>query len=84
MEATVEKPKNHVVDLLNKVAAIDPDAVSYQPLAKAMTSVKTDRDGLSAISFKTDAVTCTGLLKGTGRIGMIVWLDREAFNKATS
>ena len=62
------------------IKAFPDDKIGIQPLGPAITNVA-QRKGATAITFVTDATTTTEAVTNTGRIGIIVWFDREEFER---
>lgn len=62
------------------IKAFPDDKIGIQPLGPAITNVA-QRKGKTAITFVTDATTTTEVATNTGRIGIIVWFDREEFER---
>lgn len=62
------------------IRAFPDDKIGIQPLGPAITNVM-QKKGETAITFVTDATTTTEVWGNTGRIGIIVWFDREEFER---
>lgn len=62
------------------IRAFPEDKIGIQPIGPAITNVS-QRKGATAITFVTDATTTTEVATNTGRIGIIVWFDREEFER---
>lgn len=73
-----------MLELVNTVAASSPDAVRYQFLHDCMTGNVSQKKGVTRITFETKCLTCNDVLLNTGRIGVILWLDREQVTAAQS
>jgi hypothetical protein len=73
--------------IVEYVEQIGVDAISFQLLSSAISNItQTKRDG-SKVTFCTEAISPADVLNNTGRVGMILWIEREAFdrvNKAIS
>ncbi len=60
------------------------DHINFQLLSTAITNVQsTKRDG-TKVTFCTDAISPGDVVNNTGRVGMVVWLDREGWDKANA
>ncbi|AOJ11692.1 hypothetical protein [Burkholderia mayonis] len=64
-------------------AEIGDDNLGFQLLAQCMTNVRDEQQG-THVSFETDAISAANVARGTGRVGLIVWADRDAFERATA
>lgn len=64
-------------------AEIGDDNLGFQLLEQCMTNVRVMRQG-TRVSFETDAITVTDAACGAGRVGLIVWADRDAYERATA
>lgn len=64
-------------ELIEKVG---DDNVMFQNLDNDTTNMKTRKDGQSEVTFGTQM---SFGVDGTERLGLIVWLDREAVKKVT-
>lgn len=62
------------------IRAFPEDKISIQAIGPAITNVA-QRKGATAITFVTDATTTSEVATNTGRIGIIVWFDREEFER---
>ena len=60
------------------------DNINFQLLATAITNVQsTKRDG-TKVTFCTDAISPGDVLNNTGRVGMVIWLERAGFDAANA
>ncbi|SUW59066.1 Uncharacterised protein [Burkholderia oklahomensis] len=64
-------------------AEIGNDHLRFQLLEQSMTDIRAMRRG-TLVSFETDAITATDAACGAGRVGLIVWADRDAYERATT
>ncbi|TKC83439.1 hypothetical protein FAZ69_23405 [Trinickia terrae] len=62
------------------IAEIGDDNMAFQLLSHCMTNIKRLRDG-SRITIETEALTPNDVLLDTGKVGIVVWADRNAFNR---
>lgn len=72
-----------LVELLNKI----PDSKwTAQMLSYCITNIKQKkRPNLhSEVSFVTEEITPTQVFNDSGKVGFVVWIDRETFNKETN
>lgn len=64
------------------LAAMPPDKVSYQMLSSSMTNITTRKDGLSNITFRSDAITADEVGRGPIKtVGIVVWLPADEVRK---
>lgn len=61
------------------IAAVGDDNVMFQNLDNDIVRLNTKSSGQSEITFGTTAATT---LNGTQRLGLVVWLDRDAVEAA--
>jgi hypothetical protein len=64
------------------IAKFTAEQIHFQPLADCLTNIQARKGGLSAVTFLTNATTATNVVQNTGKVGMILWLDREPWEKA--
>ncbi|CAJ7779938.1 Uncharacterised protein [Burkholderia pseudomallei] len=62
-------------------AEIGDDHLRFQLLEQCMTDIRAIRRG-TLVSFATDATTTTEAALDAGRVGLIVWADRDAYQRA--
>ena len=70
-----------LIDMLVKLN--DRNKVQYQVLSECMTNV-TERgkrnDKVSKITFETKETTPSQIVTSTGKIGLVLWCNRDEFN----
>ncbi|KVD81700.1 hypothetical protein WS62_24265 [Burkholderia sp. ABCPW 14] len=64
-------------------AEIGNDHLRFQLLEQSMTDVRATRR-ITLVSFTTDAITAAEAALGAGRVGLIVWADCDAYERATA
>ncbi|ARM00527.1 MULTISPECIES: hypothetical protein [pseudomallei group] len=64
-------------------AEIGNDHLRFQLLEQSMTDIRAMRRG-TLVSFATDAITTAEATLGAGRVGLIVWADRAAYERAAA
>jgi hypothetical protein len=63
-----------IIDLINESGV---ENVKVQFLSECMVgSVSTDTKGITKITFKTNAISCTEIACNIGMIGVVVWMPR--------
>lgn len=62
------------------ITAVGDDNVMFQNLDNDIVRLSTKSNGQSEITFGTKAATD---LNGTQKLGLVIWLDRDAVEKAT-
>lgn len=68
------------MNICEMIKAFPDDKIGIQPLGPAITNVA-QRKGATAITFVTDATTTSEVATNSGRIGIVVWFDREEFER---
>jgi hypothetical protein len=72
-----------IIDLLNDVGI---DNVGYQMLNSGahpcLTNINTGKRGDSTVTFGTDALNAMQVANNTGRVGIIIWAEREPYEAA--
>jgi len=63
------------------IATIGDENVIFQNLDNDIVRLSTKQNGTSEITFGTKAATT---LNGTAKLGLVIWLDREAVKKTTN
>lgn len=67
-----------LIKLLDNVGI---DNIGYQLLSTSLTSVS-DKKGHTALTFITSEIRADDVMNDTGRVGVIVWVDRDKWNDA--
>lgn len=65
--------------LSSLISAVGDDNVMFQNLDNDLIRINTRSDGQSELTFGTQAQTTPN---GTEKLGVVVWLDREAVEQA--
>lgn len=62
---------------------IPDDKIGIQYLTECMTGAKDKARPYkhTEISFVTEELTCNQYMQDTGKIGLVVWIDRDEFTK---
>ena len=69
--------------LVELLSCVGNDNLEFQKLGDCLTSVKEKkRDKCTELSFVTQAITPTEVAIGTGKIGLVVWVDQDVMSKA--
>lgn len=68
--------------LVEVLTIIGDENISHQQLGGCITSVKDKkRDKCTEISFVTDAITTTEIARRTGKVGIVIWIDRDQYQR---
>lgn len=68
---------------INKVISnIDPDRTMYQLLDSSVLKAKSTHHGDTEITFATVASNPAEMTNGCGKLGIILWVDREDYKAA--
>lgn len=62
------------------ISEVGDEHVLVQCLTDAWKNAKTNRKGITTITFQTDAVTLSDLLFGS-KIGLVIWIPKERLPK---
>ncbi|WP_140186758.1 hypothetical protein [Providencia stuartii] len=72
-----------MVGLTKFIAAIGDDNMSVQALDECMTECMTNvsqyKKSVSKITFETEEINVTHVVTGTGKKGLIIWCDQQAY-----
>ncbi|MGL5280631.1 MAG: hypothetical protein ACRC8W_02615 [Plesiomonas shigelloides] len=68
-----------IVELFNEIGN---DNLSYQNLTDAMEKITKTKGGASRIQFLTEAITPNDVMSGSGKAGIVVWVDKERLSSA--
>lgn len=69
--------------LIELLSCVGNDNLEFQKLHDCLTSVKEKkRDKCTELSFLTQAITPNDVAMGTGKIGLVVWVDQDVMSKA--
>lgn len=66
------------------ISEIGDDNVNLQFLTNCMTGIKGKKGRESSVTFLTDAITPNDVAANAGRVGVILWIERDSFNSAVS
>jgi hypothetical protein len=64
------------------ISEIGNDDIAIQFLTVCATGIKTKKNGESTVTFITDAINATDVATDSGKVGIIVWADRDSYDKA--
>ncbi|PTA90432.1 hypothetical protein C9415_21950 [Kluyvera sp. Nf5] len=67
------------IGITRLMSAIGDDRIQFQMLDNAMTSIRSAKQH-TTISFQTQALNATDAALGDGKVGFIVWVDRDVLN----
>lgn len=67
-----------ITELIQKVG---PENCQVQYIHEAMANIQKTKHG-SLITFCTTALSPNDVAAGSGKIGMVIWFDRERWSKA--
>lgn len=69
--------------LVELLSCVGNDNIEFQKLGDCLTNVKEKkRDKCTELSFLTQEITPTEVAMGTGKIGLVIWVDRDVMAKA--
>ncbi|MGL5529073.1 MAG: hypothetical protein ACRDCI_12010 [Plesiomonas shigelloides] len=68
--------------LVELFSEIGNDNLEYQNLISAMEKITKTKDGASRIQFLTESITPNDVMSGDGKVGIVVWVDRDKFQSA--
>lgn len=57
--------------------AVGDDRILVQSLAECLTNITTNKKGVSRITFETREATANDFMRGTNRVGLVVWIERS-------
>jgi hypothetical protein len=60
------------------------DNVKLQLLSKSMTGITANKKGVSKVTFETTEITPNEIVFGNEPVCLIVWISRDAYNKAVA
>ncbi len=63
------------------IKKIGNENMSFQMLHNCMTNIRQAKKH-STISFQTEMLTATDVAKGTGKVGLIIWVDTDIFDNS--
>lgn len=68
-----------LIDMIE--AAGGTEEIGVQPLLPAVTNISTRRGGGSNVTFQTDGLTPADLVGEPQKVGIVLWFDRETWDK---
>lgn len=76
-----------IIEMLAKIEreriAENPDAIVLQNINPHITQVNMAKNKSARVTFMTDALSAESIAFGTARIGIICWVDRDEWKRAT-
>lgn len=63
------------------IAKIGDKKVTFQILQNALAGISLSREGDSKVTFFTDAITPSDIMQNKGKVGLVVWIPREEWEK---
>ncbi len=67
-------------ELISKIGDAN---IQVQFLDNCLSNIQTNKRGVSRVTFDTKAINATQIATDTDMVGIILWMDRTAFKKAT-
>lgn len=72
-----------MVGISEALAIVGDENIRLQNIRScALHSKDNDVAGDTDITFRTDQINSTDLVSGNGKVGIIVWVDKDAMDKA--
>jgi hypothetical protein len=65
------------------IAKIGDDKVKFQILQNALSGISLGKDGDSKVTFFTNAITPSDVMQSKGKVGLVVWIPREEWEKVS-
>lgn len=62
------------------ISKVGEENIRVQFINKAMTGIRNTRDGIE-VSFLTEAIDPNDVMHNTGKIGLVLWVPREIWEK---
>lgn len=63
------------------IAKIGDENVKFQILQNALAGISLGKEGDSKVTFFTDAITPSDVMQNKGKVGLVVWIPREEWEK---
>ena len=63
------------------IAKIGDENVKFQILQNALSGISLGKDGDSKVTFFTNAITPSDVMQSKGKVGLVVWIPREEWEK---
>ena len=63
------------------ILKVGDDKVRFQILQNALSGISLGKEGDSKVTFFTNAITPNDVMQGKGKIGLVVWIPREEWEK---
>lgn len=68
-----------ITELLTEVG---DDKLNFQLIHQCMTGITKKKSGESEVKFLTDAMTPDDVMSGGGRVGLVIWIERDDYRDA--
>lgn len=68
------------MNIVEMIMKLPEDKVGIQALQPAITNA-TKKKNYTSLTFDTEVITPSDVINNTGRIGIIVWMDRNEFER---
>ena len=62
------------------ISKVGEENIRVQFINKAMTGIRNTREGIE-VSFLTEAIDPNDVMNNTGKIGLIMWVPRDIWEK---
>ena len=63
------------------IAKIGDENVKFQILQNALSGISLGKEGDSKVTFFTDAITPSDVMQNKGKVGIVIWIPREHWEK---
>jgi hypothetical protein len=65
------------------ILKIGDENVKFQILQNALSGISLGKDGDSKVTFFTNAITPSDVMQSKGKVGLVVWIPREEWEKVS-
>ena len=67
--------------LSDLILKIGDEKVRFQILQNALSGISLGKEGDSKVTFFTNAITPSDIMQNKGKVGLVVWIPREEWEK---
>lgn len=70
------------IALTELLTEVGDDNLNFQILHQCMSDITKKENGVSEVSFMTNGITPNDVMNQSGKIGLVVWIDRDDYRVA--
>ena len=71
------------MNIVEMFQVIGPENTLLQRLDESLTNCQRRKSGDCLVTFATNQINPNNVVSDTGKVGLVIWIEREAWNRLT-